>query len=994
MTAPFRLRCLRLNWECRQALALPLLPEPQLTAWLLRHLPAAVHDDRARGFWVRVPRSSQVDFLPGDPFVFELVLHDHAPVIARVAELLAVWTATTSRPDATPSFDPAMPLQTHLRWTGLQCGWTAQPIAEPAHSTAFGLDELLASAAASALRRAPLWRWQWRSPARLLKRGPGRPREGEDRFIRDEAAVDPTLLWRRLVATLNALDAADRVALPPCDPAQPPDVQLPAQELFWVDAHYRSGPGQRNPSGGLLGESLLAWSQPPAEATLGLLLLGGWLGIGQRRGFGLGQYQLLPAEERLPSAPTSVLRRLTEPLRWQQAHAHVTANAEAAPDRAEGSVPDFDPDRVTRIATQLCAGPGRYTVPPLHPVALPKPGGGFRQLLVPPFWDRVAQRVVLEAIAAPLHALESDASHGFRAGRSRQGARDRLLALAASGHDWVLESDVDDFFDSVDPWRIRVRLRALFGADPLVELILDWICAPVRHPDGRLEGRRRGLPQGSPLSPLLANLLLADLDTDLTAAGHALVRYADDFVVACRSRAQAEAALELATASLAEKGLRLKPEKTRITRFADGFDFLGWRFVGSLALPIARADRLPPNPNAHLQQRLAAAPAAAREADAALASWEPAPFEPVTVEDRATPEPPAARDIPPGAGTLGEYLVLAGPPHRLRREQGAWVVWPAGAASSAPPGTTPLLRRAGEQLAGILLAGVQHIATGALHYALEIGTPVHFIGSNGRYRGTLWPQGAGADTTLWLDQQRCFADPAHALAIARELVSARIAGQRAVLRNRDHPALERAGPGLLRAVLAADSVATLRGLEGQAAAVYFNALRELLDPAWGFDGRERRPPRDAFNVLLSYGYAILTSIAQTWVHVVGLCPSSAPFHVAHGQRPALALDLIEPLRHRVEAVALNQLRRRERQATDFSARPGGGLQMDALARRDYTARLLDALGRTGSQVVPDETTLTGTFSADAWFRQSLWSLIAVIRGQQTGWRVTRPRTGS
>jgi len=960
------LRHITLHFECLSRIELPLIPEAQISAFLLSFLGDVAHD-QPRGFWARVQRGSQVDFLQQDRYVFGLVFFSDAPAALEVDTLLA---GLRRLPDAGLVFAAHMPLQNNLRLTAVRCARSQQLLSAAAQAQAFAATDL---AAQSALPAQRLWRWQWLSPARLLKVGPGRPRAGEARFVANESELDFALLWRRVLGGLDAhaarLGPELAAALAVAQASAAPKCRIVAQEQFWLNAHYRSGrAGGLNPTGGLMGEALIQVDEPLSAAALGLWLCASYLGIGQRRSFGLGQFALLPAQFQADDAATpSVLARMLEPARWQAAYTHVQAGAHArvrqAPLNSQFIEADsFDPERAARLAQQLVRA--TFSVAPLRRVALGKADGSVRSLAVPPFWDRIAQRVLLGLIAPQLHALEADASFGFRSGRSRQQARDQLLRLQRAGFEHVLDSDVDDFFDSVDPWRIRVRLRALFGADPVVELILAWITAPQLNADGTQEPRARGLPQGSPLSPLLSNLLLADFDSDLTNAGFALVRFADDFVVACKSPEQAKQALELARASLAEKGLQLKASKTAISSFSLGFDFLGYRFAGGLALEIKQ--RMPIVPDAALT---IAAPE--RFADSALASWEaaaPEPkAEPLELDDAA---PAPANAAAAAACALGEYLLLAGAPHKLSRDQGQWLVQ-AGAFKKVLPG---------ERLAAIVLVGVQHLSTGALNYALELGTPVHFVSSSGKYRGVLQPIGAGVDAALWRAQDAHFSDPGKALRIAQKIVHARIGAQRETLRQRDLASQigNHVGNGfdaLLRQVAHVDSIASLRGYEGQAAKLYFAALAQLLERKWLFDGRVRRPPTDAFNVLLSFGYSVLSSIANTWVHALGLCPSSAPYHVAHGQKPALALDMIEPLRHWVERTALNQLRRNEVKPEDFSARPGGGLIMLPDARKRYIAALMQRFGR-GDIALTDKP-----HSADAIIRLMLWRLNEEIRGQ-------------
>jgi CRISP-associated protein Cas1 len=177
-------------------------------------------------------------------------------------------------------------------------------------------------------------------------------------------------------------------------------------------------------------------------------------------------------------------------------------------------------------------------------------------------------------------------SFGYRPRRSRESARTAIQAAYREGYRWVYESDIDDFFDTVDWERLKTRLIALYGDDPLVALILGWMAAPVEY-QGELIVRRAGLPQGASLSPLLANLMLDDFDADLEHGGFRLVRFADDFVVLCKDRAEAEAAARAAAQSLADLGLRLNPGKSQILPFAQGFRYLGYLFVDSLALDVS-----------------------------------------------------------------------------------------------------------------------------------------------------------------------------------------------------------------------------------------------------------------------------------------------------------------------------------------------------------------------------------------------------------------------
>jgi CRISP-associated protein Cas1 len=241
-------------------------------------------------------------------------------------------------------------------------------------------------------------------------------------------------------------------------------------------------------------------------------------------------------------------------------------------------------DRLARLGERLRTG--EYAAPNLRGVIVREPDGDLRPLTIPPFIDRVAQRAAAQALSPGLEQLMYHGSFGYRPRRSRESARAAIQAAYREGYRWVYESDIDDFFDTVDWDRLKTRLIALYGDDPLVALILSWMAAPVEY-QGELIARRAGLSQGAPLSSLLANLMLDDFDADLEHGGFCLIRFADDFMALCKDRAEAEAAARTAVQSLADLGLRLNPGKSQILPFAQGFRYLGYLFVDSLALDVS-----------------------------------------------------------------------------------------------------------------------------------------------------------------------------------------------------------------------------------------------------------------------------------------------------------------------------------------------------------------------------------------------------------------------
>jgi len=232
----------------------------------------------------------------------------------------------------------------------------------------------------------------------------------------------------------------------------------------------------------------------------------------------------------------------------------------------------------------------RYQPLPVRRHWIRKPGKqGRRPLGIPAVRDRVVQAAVVNVLEPIFEAEFLDCSYGYRPGRSQHQALDRVSAALAQGQTWVVEADIRGCFDNIpqDPLVDAVAERVADGT--LLALLRAFLQAGV------LEGQdfqptEAGIPQGAVLSPLLCNIYLHRLDQALTVQGFTLVRYADDFVVLCPSQAAAEAALQAVRQVLAELGLTLSEEKTRIVQVEEAsFTFLGYTFYRAWRFPSDRA---------------------------------------------------------------------------------------------------------------------------------------------------------------------------------------------------------------------------------------------------------------------------------------------------------------------------------------------------------------------------------------------------------------------
>jgi group II intron reverse transcriptase/maturase len=237
---------------------------------------------------------------------------------------------------------------------------------------------------------------------------------------------------------------------------------------------------------------------------------------------------------------------------------------------------------VARLLDELAADlkEGRYRPLPARRVFIPKPGSSEqRPLSIPTVRDRIVQaalRIVLEPI---FEADMLDCSFGFRPRRSAHDALQVLIDESWKGHRWVVETDIANCFEAIPHSRLLQAIEERVCDRAVLSLVRGMLRAGVMEA-GSLRRGVAGTPQGGVVSPLLANIYLHRLDRAWSSGQHGvLVRFADDVVVMCRSRGQAEAALERLTALLAELGLEPKAAKTRVvhlTEGGEGFDFLGF----------------------------------------------------------------------------------------------------------------------------------------------------------------------------------------------------------------------------------------------------------------------------------------------------------------------------------------------------------------------------------------------------------------------------------
>ncbi len=853
--------------------------------------------------------AGQTRFEPGSPYHLGLTLvGDSRRLIFSILEGLRVTGEQTPDPDS-----PLPALGGNFAVEGFE------KLAAP------DLDSELAT-----LRDAESVSLRLLSPLRLERPEPLREK---GRTLLDAGCFPAAHFMDRLAARLRFLGAE---GLPD---VTPPEAAAELEGPFWLDVPVPGGPRRAadRPKGltfgGLLGTIRL--SRLPAE-WLRIVVAGQYLHVGEKTRYGFGAYCLADLPQATPFRPARTIRERAAAKEALELALDETAEKSDASGVDGVSPQDFGFARselLPALGAQLASG--AYRPQPLLGLLSSKPGGRVRALAIPTVRDRVAQRSVEALLGPSIDALLEDCSYAYRKGFSRQGAARAIQKAWDEGYRWVLDADIESFFDAVSWNLLHGKLQALFPSDPVVRTLMEWVCSPVVF-DNRTIQRTRGLPQGSPVAPLLANLFLDEFDEELLGQDFRLVRYADDFVVLCRDLEGARAAQEAARKALAHIGLALNDEKTGIRPMDAGFEYLGYIFCRSVVVEPRAGE--PAGGGRPIELAPDAVPAASwlaqvpfarvRELAPGPRKGKPKslpPLVPLSAGEQA-PAPPERKPV---------YLL---DPFTSLHVQGETLV---AVPEEGPRREVPL-----RGVSHLVLAGRTRTTVPLLQALASRGVPTFFCRRDGTLTSVFGPH--EADWATWAAQAAFATDPGARTAFAREVVAAKLhnGARLAVARG-----LPREAAAKMRELEAecANKVTTeaLRGLEGAGAAAFFGALGKALPTGWRFEGRRKHPSTDPVNALLSFGYTMLHNHVSTALQAAGLNPRVGLYHEETGALHALACDLQEEFRFLVDGLVLAVVNRREVSPDDFTTVEDGGAcflkdePRKAFVRR-FDERLLDS----------------------------------------------------
>jgi CRISPR-associated protein Cas1 len=517
-------------------------------------------------------------------------------------------------------------------------------------------------------------------------------------------------------------------------------------------------------------------------------------------------------------------------------------------------------ENLTELRADLLAG--TFRTGPFRRVSIPKKKPGYRILTIPSIRDRVLHTRIVQVLTPIFEPMFEDGSFAYRPNRGVQSAVARIETWRKHGFNFVIEADIVRYFDSVDHEilsdKVTDAIGPLDGSAPVIRLLKQLI-----EEQGQALGTPgRGIAQGSPLSPLMANLYLDALDEEIEDQGVKIVRFADDFVILCKSERKAEKVLKHCVQVLADHNLRMHDDGTRIVSFDKGFDFIGYLFLRTLALKKAGApDRQKPSK-----------PIKSAVSDEGV----------IELDNEGSRFDPGQRSL---------YVLDAN--HRLDIRNRSFSVQ----------------RDDGSELIAIPHRRISRIEIGPgvdyshrpVELAIQSGVELAIIDGLGQTKGIVSPR-RPKRAGVHLAQAQAVMDDEFRLRVAQKVVGARIRNQRTQLMrlNRGRGVAEvsdalKATQRTLRKLQSTESVGAVFGIEGAASALYWPALGLLLDRATA-PLKRSRPAADPINATINYLTGILERDIRAAIHTSGLHQGFAFLHASRDWHDGLVFDLMEPFR--------------------------------------------------------------------------------------------------
>jgi RNA-directed DNA polymerase len=300
----------------------------------------------------------------------------------------------------------------------------------------------------------------------------------------------------------------------------------------------------------------------------------------------LNRVELLSVLERQRTLTENLLERIVDHGNLMRAYKQVASNdGSSGIDKMEiEELRQWLGKHINILSESILAE--TYKVSAVRKVEIPKPNGGKRMLGIPTVKDRLIQQAIHQEMSRYYEAIFSESSYGFRPGKSAHQAIEQASKYIKNGNEWVVDIDLEKFFDKINHDRLMQRLSKGIGDKRLLRLIRAYLKSGMMD-NGLIEQRTAGTPQGGPLSPILSNIVLDELDKELEGRGHNFCRYADDCNIYVKSRKAGERVL-ISVTDFIEKKLKLKVnhEKSGVRHCSD-VKFLGYTIMSDGGIRVA-----------------------------------------------------------------------------------------------------------------------------------------------------------------------------------------------------------------------------------------------------------------------------------------------------------------------------------------------------------------------------------------------------------------------
>ncbi|MEM5777455.1 MAG: CRISPR-associated endonuclease Cas1 [Candidatus Aenigmatarchaeota archaeon] len=682
------------------------------------------------------------------------------------------------------------------------------------------------------------------------------------------------------------------------DVPQNPEVEIIDKYFIWVDSPKDAN---KLTLGGIIG--YVTFKAELNDLWKGVLHFGQIMHAGKSSSAGFGKYVIQGTDfgKTLIKPAKSYFHLVTDRENLLIAFKHVKSNSDfPGVDNVTPELYESDlENNINNLISSLTKGD--YKPEALKGIIIPKTDKKIRALAVPAIKDRILQRAVVQVIGDSIEHLLEENSFAYRKGFSRSSAAYAIVMACKNGYKYVLKSDISSFFDNVN-WEILFKkIDILFSEDPIVKLIKEWVSSDVIYKGIRIK-RSKGLPQGAVISPLLANLYLDEFDETLQD-NFKLIRYADDFVILCKSIELAQKALEETKAALAKLKLDINLSKTRLTSFEEGFQYLGYLFINSLVLDKEKKDGSKTITDTSLVYEPENLP---------NTSW-------ITLVDlnkiKTLSDAKSQKIVPLTKNEVGELLLERYPLYITNNCNISIDVNNIELTFEDNPKVThkkyPL-----QDISSIVIFGYSKISMPAVFKLNEYNIPIYFCKQNGELKLSI-PL-AKPDYSVWANQLQLANDNNFCLKFSAEIVKAKINNYKVIARRTLH--VENSNEifnSFIEKINRAESLESLRGIEGSAASRFFDILNSSLSDEWKFENRNKRPPRDPVNSMLSFGYSILYHHISTALQIEGLNPQIGFFHRRSDRYFPLASDIQEEFRHIIDSLIIYLIHRNMVTKDDF-----------------------------------------------------------------------------